>query len=92
MLDRDRIASFSFQLGNKLHNWIVEPNLALLDQDHNARRGSNHLGQTREIKNRVDCHHLALWLDRPCAIRLAPDDFAVVANQHDRARQFFLID
>ena len=92
MLDRNRIPSFSFHLWNKLHNWIAEPNLALLDQDHNARRSGHHFGQTREIKNRVDCHHLALWLDRPCAIRHAPNDFTVMANQHDRARQFFLID
>jgi hypothetical protein len=48
--------------------------------------------ETRQIKDRVECHRFALRLDRARAVRFAPDDFSVTRDENDCARQLFLLD
>ena len=91
LFDRNRVTAFAFHFGNELHNRIGEANSALLDEDHDAGGRRDDFGEACEIEDRVKSHRFALRLDCAGAVGFAPDNFSVTRDQHDRARQLFLL-
>ena len=85
IFDGDRIASFALQLGYEVDQGISETHLALLDEHHDAGRGGDYFREAGQIENRIDRHGFTLGLDGARAIRLAPDDLSVMADQDDRS-------
>ena len=83
---RDVFFSILRKLRQILRYRIVQPHLALFHQLHHSRSCNNHLGQRRQIKNRVQCHRLAPRLQCTLAVGLAIDHLPVMPDQQDSAR------
>ena len=71
---------------------IDQPQLALLDQHHHAGGRRHHLGQRREIEDRVERHRFARRHLRAVADRLLVDDAVAQADEHDCPGQPPLLD
>ena len=81
---RNVLFSVLRKLGQIFRHRIVQPHLALFHQLHHSRCGRNHLGQRRQIKNRIQRHRFAPRLQRPIPISLAVDHLPVVTDHEDR--------
>src|SRR5436189_6385928 len=84
LLNRNRVAAFAFHLRDELHDRVAQTNFSLFDEHHDAGGGGHDFGETGQVENRVRRHCFALWFDGARAVRLAPNDTAVAANEHDR--------
>ncbi len=77
--------------GRWLTSRSVEPELALVDQDHDGGGGGDRLGERGHVEDRVAGHRLVGRL-HPAAERLGVGDLAVTADQDDRAGDDLVVD
>ena len=92
MADGDVGLAVALEPRNERGDPIVQPDPALLDQHHHARRRRDHLGQRRQVEDRVERHRLDRGLDRAVAERLLVEHAIAAADQHDGAWQLLVRD
>src|ERR1700682_2630630 len=86
------VALAALELRNVVGDLVVQAELALLEELHQRRRGSDYLGQRREVEDGVDSHRLGSGNQRTLAVSFAMYDLAVMADQKHRARKPALLD
>ena len=86
VLDCDPLLAVVVQLGKEPDDAILEPELALLDQQHDRRRRGHGLGERGHVEDRVAGHWLGRRLDGPAAGDVYVSDRSPPSHQHHRAR------
>ena len=74
MTDRDVLLAVALEAGHVVRHAIVQPDAALLHEQHRARRRGDDLGERRRVEDRVERHRLARGLDGAGAERLPIQD------------------
>ena len=78
----DAVLAVLRELGNERRHRIGQADAALFHQHHHGRRGGHHLGQRRQVEDRVQRHRLGRRLHRALAVRLPERDLIATAH-HD---------
>ena len=92
LLDRDIALAHLGKFGDVSRHRIAQTNLPAFDQNHDRGRRGHDLCQRGEIEDRVNRHRLGLRFQRAIAVGAPPDDFALPACEHYRARQLLARD
>ena len=85
LLDGDRFLAVALEAGQVIRHAVSQPKGAILDERHHGRGGCHHLGERRQVEQRIDGHRLARRANRPQAERFPVDGPAPVGHQHDGA-------
>ncbi len=92
MTDGDVSLAVALETRNERRDTVREPHLAVFHQHHHARRGRDHLGERREIEDRVGGHRLRCRHESAIAERLL-EDHAIAASHEDHgSRQLLVLD
>ena len=78
----------ALKAGDEGRNRIVQPDPALIDEDHHARGCRDDFRQRREVEDRVQRHGLRRRNNSALADRFVIHRAIGEAYEHDRARQF----
>src|SRR5262249_13746708 len=89
---RDPFLSLLAKLRDVMRHRFAEADLALLDENHYRGRGSDDLGERREVEHRVEGHRLPLGRDRAVAKGFSINHTAVAGDENDGAGYFFALD
>ena len=92
MFDRDIFLAVGGEVRKELRHLVRESQLPALDENHDARRRRERLGERRHVEQRVGRHRLDLRLDRAIAVRVLEHDALAPADQHDAAGQITALD
>ena len=84
--DGDLLLAGLGEFGNQLADTVAQPQLAALDQHHDAGRGGHGLGDGSEVKHGVRRHGDPLGFHLAIAVGLEKDDLALPADADDTAR------
>ena len=84
--DRDAALAVALEARHVPRHRIVQPDATLFHQPHHGGRRRDHLGQRREVEDRIGGHRLGRGDDGALAVGLLEQDDVAPANQHDRAR------
>ena len=86
------VALASLELGDVVGDLVVQPELALLEELHQRRRGGNDFREGGAVEDGIESHGLRLRNQRPLPVGLAVDDLAVVPDHQNGAGQAVLCD
>ena len=86
------VAFASLELGDVVGDLVVQPELALLEELHQRRRGGNDFREGGAVEDGIESHGLRLRNQRPLPVGLAVDDLAVVPDHQNGAGQAVLCD
>ena len=92
LLDGYALRVLVFDLGDVLPYRVAQTKLALLDEDHDRRRGRDWLRQRRDIEDRIDCHLFDSRDKRAIAEGFSIYDLSLVPDDDDCTRKFFISD
>ena len=90
--NRDVGLAIPLEPGDEGGDAVNQPQFAPLDQQHDAGRRGDGLGQRRKIEDRIERHRFARGQERTIANRLLVDEAVAQADEHDRARKPLLCD
>ena len=92
MTDGDLSLAVALEARNVGGHTIVEPDPALLDEHHDARRRRDDLGERRQIENRVERHRFGSRHERPIPDRLLVQNPIASPDEDDGAGEFLVRD
>ena len=81
------VALSALEFGNVVGDFIVQAELALLEELHQRRRGSHHLGERSAVEDGIYGHILRPRHQRALAVRLAINHLAIMAHNQHGARK-----
>jgi hypothetical protein len=87
MANRDAALAIPIESRHQRRHWIVEPEPARFDQLHYRGRRGHHLGQRREIEDRIDGHRLDRGNDGAPAVRFLEQNAIAATHQHHGSRR-----
>ena len=76
------VAVSALKFGQVFRHWIIEADLALLEQPHDGGGGGDHFGERRSVEDGIKRHRLAMRDQRPAAIGFLIDHVPVVPDQY----------
>ena len=85
LADRD-VALAALKLRQIIGDFVRQPQLPVFENLHCPGRRRDHLGQRRQVENRIERHRLALWNQRAASVSLAMQNFSVVPDNQHRSR------
>ena len=89
--DGDVCLPVTFEPRDVARDPVAQADSSLLDQHHHARRRRHNFRQRREIENRIERHGLDRRNERAIPEGLLVDDAVAPADEHDRSRQFLVL-
>ena len=86
VLDRDPVLAVVVQLGKELDHAVLQPQLPLLDQEHDGRCRDDGLGQRGHVEDRVASHRLGRRVDGSTTRDVHVGDRSPPSHDHHGAR------